>query len=107
MLANTKPKKKDQMTIGCFSNKVSISFAKDKILILIPKRSANKKGPLTIFQTLLNPYFFNTDNRLKLKLLIEFNNSSYMPEIKAIVPPETPGTTSAAPIAIPFKDKII
>ena len=26
-----------------------------------------------------------------------------MPEIKAIVPPETPGTTSAAPIANPFK----
>jgi len=29
-------------------------------------------------------------------------NSSYIPEIKAIVPPDTPGTTSAAPIAMPL-----
>ena len=26
-----------------------------------------------------------------------------MPTIKAIVPPETPGTTSAAPIPMPFR----
>ena len=68
---------------------------------------ARQKEPLTNFQTLENPSFLKTENKLKLKLLMEFNNSSYMPEIKAIVPPETPGTTSAAPIAIPFKDRII
>lgn len=27
-----------------------------------------------------------------------------MPDMKAIVPPETPGTTSAAPMDIPFKE---
>ena len=32
-----------------------------------------------------------------------FINLSYMPEIKATVPPETPGITFAAPIANPFR----
>ena len=73
----------------------------------IPVNIANKKEPLTVSQTFLNPSFFHVENKLRLKLLIEFNNSSYIPEINAIVPPETPGTTSAAPIAIPFMEIII
>ena len=39
----------------------------------------------------------------KLILFILSINSSYIPEINAIVPPDTPGTTSAAPMAIPFR----
>jgi hypothetical protein len=35
--------------------------------------------------------------------LILLNKGSYMPDMKAIVPPETPGTTSAAPMAIPLR----
>ena len=34
-------------------------------------------------------------------------NLSYIPVKKATVPPETPGTTLAAPIAAPFKNKIM
>ena len=33
------------------------------------------------------------------------NKESKIPVIKAIVPPETPGTISAVPIQIPFKNK--
>ncbi len=32
-----------------------------------------------------------------------FINLSYIPEMKAIVPPETPGITFAAPMATPFR----
>jgi hypothetical protein len=35
--------------------------------------------------------------------LIEMINSRYIPRINAIVPPDTPGTTSATPIQKPFK----
>ena len=39
---------------------------------------------------------------LKFRDLIVLISSMYMPVTNAIVPPETPGTTSAAPIARPF-----
>ena len=39
---------------------------------------------------------------LKFRDLIVLISSIYIPVTNAIVPPETPGTTSAAPIARPF-----
>ena len=50
-------------------------------------------------KTLVNNNFkFST-----LNLAIDWINSSYIPVIRAMVPPETPGTRSAIPMAIPFK----
>ena len=40
-------------------------------------------------------------------LLIAFIKRSYLPVIKAIVPPETPGTISADPIKRPLKNTIL
>ena len=63
-----------------------------------------KKFPLILCHTDLIFLSFNKLNILKLIELIDFNNSSYIPVINAIVPPETPGTISAAPIAIPLSN---
>jgi hypothetical protein len=43
---------------------------------------------------------------MKLKDFKEFINCSYIPVTKAIVPPETPGITLAAPMPKPLTSKI-
>ncbi len=93
--------------MGSFSNNHFINFAKETILTAIPITKESKKLPFIDFHNALNPSNFKTFIALKLTELILSNNSSYIPEIKAIVPPETPGTTSAAPIAIPLSEIII
>ena len=45
----------------------------------------------------LNLPFKSSCNAERLTEFIVLINSSYIPEMNAIVPPETPGTTSAAP----------
>ena len=55
-----------------------------------------KKAPLI-------PFCLITPTNDKLILRIPSNSGSKIPVINAIVPPDTPGTTSAAPIAIPLK----
>ena len=42
-------------------------------------------------------------SKLGFNLLIASKSLGYIPVIRAIVPPDTQGTISAAPIAIPFK----
>ena len=81
-------------------------FIKDTKLIKIPITKESRKFPFTLFQTDFMPSFLNVFINEKLTRLIDAISSSYIPEMKAIVPPDTPGTASAAPMAIPFKDII-
>lgn len=77
-------------------------FAKEKTLIPIPNTIDNRKLALIPRQ---KAAIWPLKSRRKLAVLIlfmELINSSYIPTIKAIVPPETPGTTSAAPMPMPF-----
>jgi hypothetical protein len=43
--------------------------------------------------------------RSRLKELIAFISLSYIPKIRARVPPEIPGITSATPMAIPLQNR--
>ena len=44
--------------------------------------------------------------KLNFILLIAYIKRSYIPVIRAIVPPDTPGIIFATPISIPFNTKI-
>ena len=76
---------------------------KNKILVEIPRKRGNRKGPL-IF---CHDVFRFAPNKAKisftLRRFIEVTKSSYILVIRAIVPPETPGTRSAIPIAMPLR----
>jgi hypothetical protein len=76
---------------------------KKKILVVIPRKRGKRKGPL-IF---CHDVFRFAPNNAKISFafiwFIEAIKSSYMLVISAIVPPETPGTISAIPIAMPFR----
>ena len=102
-LAIISPKKNAHTIIGYCSNNHLMSLANDKILIPIPNNKDTKKLPLICRQKATIPSLNSILKAFKLIRLIESTNSSQMPDIKAIVPPDTPGTTSAAPIAIPFR----
>lgn len=106
MLAITNPKKKDQSKMGLCSNSHFMLLTKDNTLIAIPITNESKKLPFNFFHPTFRPSLKKVLTRAILILLRDVINSSYIPEINAIVPPETPGTTSAAPMAIPFKDII-
>ena len=99
------PKKKDQIKTGWLSNRYFNPFASENTLIPIPSKTLKRKVPLMAFQNSAILKLKRSLMALRFTDLIELINSSYIPVIKAIVPPETPGTTSAAPIAIPFKIK--
>jgi len=98
-----KPKKKDQISTGLLSRIYFKILAKENTLIKIPTNTANKKFPFMDIQKSLIPFLNSCFKEEKLIDFIELINSSYMPEINAIVPPDTPGTTSAAPIPTPFR----
>ena len=73
----------------------------------MPNITESKKFPLILFQKLFNLNVKRSFKVLRSTLFMELINSSYIPTIKAIVHPDTPGTTSAAPIPIPFKVSIV
>jgi len=68
ILANTSPKKNDQSKIGSLCNSHFMILAKDKILMAIPEKSANRKLPLKEFQAALKPSCFHTLITLRLTL---------------------------------------
>ena len=73
--------------------------------VIIPKIKVIKKDPFTSFQNDENLNFKINLSEFVFMDFIESISSSYMPVIKAIVPPETPGIISATPMKIPFKYK--
>ena len=75
-LAKTRPKKKDHNNTGSLSNNQESTLAKDTTLIPIPTKSANKKFPLTWFQTDFIPSVLSFPIKLNFIELIEDNNSS-------------------------------
>jgi hypothetical protein len=76
---------------------------KNKMLVAIPKKRGKRNGPL-IF---CHDVFRFTPNNARISFtftwFMEVIKSSYILVISAIVPPETPGTRSAIPIAMPFR----
>jgi len=60
----------------------------------IPVNKEAKKPRLYCCQTFFNPSFLRVLKTPKSNACIVAISSSYMPEIKAIVPPLTPGTTN-------------
>ncbi len=75
------------------------------IEVIIPKIKVIKKDPFTSFQNDENLNFKINLSEFVFMDLIESISSSYIPVIKAIVPPETPGIISAIPMKKPFKYK--
>ena len=73
--------------------------------VIIPKIKVIKKDPFTSFQNDENLNFKINLSEFVFMDFIESISSSYIPVMKAIVPPETPGMISAIPIKIPFKYK--
>ena len=73
--------------------------------VIIPKIKVIKKDPFTSFQNDENLNFKINLSEFVFMDLIESISSSYIPVIKAIVPPETPGIISAIPMKKPFKYK--
>ena len=73
--------------------------------VIIPKIKVIKKDPFTSFQNDENLNFKINLSEFVFMDFIESISSSYMPVIKAIVPPETPGIISAIPMKTPFKYK--
>ena len=73
----------------------------------IPISNTERKFPSTLFQASLNFFCETILSISKLKELMTLISLSYMPRIKATVPPDIPGMTSAIPIAAPFKKVLI
>ena len=73
--------------------------------VIIPKIKVIKKDPFTSFQNDENLNFKINLSEFVFMDFIESISSPYIPVIKAIVPPETPGIISAIPMKIPFKYK--
>ena len=76
---------------------------KNKMLVEIPRKRGKRNGPF-IF---CHDVFRCAPNKAKISFtltrFIEAIKSSYILVIRAIVPPETPGTRSAIPIAMPLR----
>ena len=75
------------------------------IEVIIPKIKVIKKDPFTSFQNDENLNFKINLSEFVFMDFIESISSPYIPVIKAIVPPETPGIISAIPMKKPFKYK--
>ena len=75
MLAETSPRKKDQIKIGKLSIKKLARFIKTTRLDSIPEKSIIKKVPLNSFQNPFKPSLFKVLNNEKFILLIELINS--------------------------------
>ncbi len=81
--------------------------AKLRIETPIPRNNAMRNTKSVCFAKPLKSPFKTNRKAAKSKDLIAFIKRSKTPVIKAIVPPETPGITFAAPIAIPLKKTTI
>ena len=79
-----------------------MSPARAMTLTPIPATRESRNVPLICFQNALNCPLKRRRTASALMDAIEATNSSYMPIMKAIVPPDTPGITSAAPMHAPF-----
>ena len=73
----------------------------------IPIKRERRKLPLMCFQKALNCPLNKSFTASPLMAASDPTKSSYMPIMKAIVPPETPGMTSAAPIQAPLTATIM
>lgn len=73
----------------------------------IPISNTERKFPSTLFQASLNFFCETILSVSKSKELMIFISLSYIPRIKARVPPDIPGMTSAIPIAAPCKKVLI
>lgn len=62
----------------------------------------NKKRPSIWFQHEINFRLRSRNRASLLHALIALINRSNMPVSRAMVPPDTPGTTLAAPMRMPF-----
>ena len=80
-----------------------MSLAKEKMLIIIPVKTESRKLPFTCFQKSFNLKVTRNFNAVRLTDFRECISSSYIPVINAIVPPDTPGIISEAPIPIPLR----
>ena len=100
--ATIRPKKNAQVWIGKSLSSICISPARAMMLTPIPTTSESRKLPLMCFQKAANRPLSSSFTASPFIEASEPTNSSYIPIMKAIVPPDTPGMTSAAPIQAPF-----
>ena len=105
--ATMRPKKKAHVWIGCHLRRYCIRLAREMMLMPIPMMSESRKLPLMCFQNALNLPLKRSFTASALMDAREPTNSSYMPMMKAIVPPDTPGITSAAPMHAPLTATVI
>ncbi len=94
-----RPTKNICVGMGYVVNKISMMFKKTTTAIAAPIPTG-----ISIFIGLIHCFGLN----IMLGIIaIEFVNFSYMPSIKASVPPDTPGIALAIPITKPFIKSII
>jgi len=103
----TRPKKKDQTMTGWLSNSQLRVFARDRMADKIPRIRGRRKGREADKAASFNFIEATSFRKLRLKERMALISVSYMPSIRAIVPPDTPGTTSAAPMQKPLRAIII
>jgi len=100
--AITKPKKNAHTNVGYWCSKYDKNFAKRSTAVKMPAKRGrrNRKGIDAMASLILN-----LSNSLGVSPLSTFlilkRRVSYTPEIKATVPPDTPGMRSAVPMKKP------
>ena len=77
------------------------------MLNAMPRKTEIKNDKLTCVANCLNFPVKKSLKATRSKDLIESINSSNIPVIIAIVPPDTPGITFAAPMPIPLKNRAV
>ena len=100
--ATMRPKKNAQVWIGWLSRRYCISPASESTLMPMPAIRARRNEPLMCFQKSLKRPRRSRRTASMLTDAMDPTNSSYIPVMKAIVPPDTPGITSAPPMHAPF-----
>ena len=97
------PKKKAQVCTGWCASTYSISLASENTLITTPIASQSRNVPFMVFQNSLNcPFKAIFQVETLIRAFNESISSLKIPVSKAMVPPETPGITFAAPMANPL-----
>jgi len=104
MEARTSPKKKDQIKTGRFSRSQLRILESENIAAKIPIISAARNCQDTPDMASLALKESKRFTKMASNERIDLISSSYIPRISAMVPPETPGTTSAAPIQKPLME---
>ena len=105
--ATISPKKNAQVCIGWLERRYCMRPASATTLTPIPAANATRKFPLMCFQNLRISPLNSSFSASAFIEAMDPTNSSYMPMMNAIVPPDTPGMTSAAPIHAPFMAIVI